>query len=53
MRLQKLFLNHNHLYYLPENTFEDWKLDELQAIDLSGKHLHNNSQDFLKFVNTG
>uniref|UniRef100_A0A914DUG8 Uncharacterized protein n=1 Tax=Acrobeloides nanus TaxID=290746 RepID=A0A914DUG8_9BILA len=38
MRLQKLFLNNNHLYYLPENTFEDWKLDELQAIDLSDNY---------------
>lgn len=37
MRLTKIFLNNNRLYYLPQNTFDDWKLDELEAIDLSGK----------------
>uniref|UniRef100_A0AC34RIT6 Uncharacterized protein n=1 Tax=Panagrolaimus sp. JU765 TaxID=591449 RepID=A0AC34RIT6_9BILA len=35
LKLTKFFINSNRLYYLPENTFDSWSTDELEAVDLS------------------
>ena len=35
LRLTRFFINSNRLYFLPENTFDSWNIDELEAVDLS------------------
>ena len=35
LKLKKLFLNNNHLYYLPRGIFDGWNFSYLQAVDIS------------------
>ena len=49
LKIKKLFLNHNHLYYLPEGIFDDLT-PTLQAIDLSSVWTLSNKFKFLRFL---
>jgi Leucine-rich repeat (LRR) protein len=35
LKLKKLFLNNNNLYYLPRNIFDGLNPSDLQAVDIS------------------
>uniref|UniRef100_A0A7E4UXX0 LRRCT domain-containing protein n=1 Tax=Panagrellus redivivus TaxID=6233 RepID=A0A7E4UXX0_PANRE len=35
LRVSKFFINNNRLYYLPDDLFESWSVEDLEAVDIS------------------